>query len=89
MQLFTIFHHLDEPKRYMGFTLLEIITVASIVIISFVLEKLAIGLVVSLVVFRLIRAITRSSKVNYYKRMINSHYQDLKVGPNRSRRFFF
>lgn len=73
----------------MGFTLIEIMAVVSIAIISFVLQKLAIGLVISLVVFRLIRAITRSSKINYYKRWINSHYQDLKAGPNRSRRFFF
>ncbi len=88
MQLFTIFHHLDEPKRYMGFTLIEIIAVVSIVIVSFALQKLAIGLVVSVVVFRLIRAITRSSQINHYKRLVNFHYQDLQAGPNKSRRFF-
>lgn len=89
MQLYTIFHHLDEPKRYMGFTLIEIVAVTSIVIVSFILQKLAIGLVISLVVFRIIRAITRSTKINYYKRLINSHYQDFKAGPNKNRRFFF
>lgn len=89
MQHFTIFQHLDEPKRYMGFTLIEIIAVVSIVIISFILQKLAIGLVVSLITFRIIRAVTRLNKINYYKRWMNAHYQDLKSGPNRSRRFFF
>lgn len=89
MQLYTIFHHLDEPKRYMGFTLIEILVVALIVIFSFLLQKLAVGLVISLIAFRIIRAITRSSKINYYKRLFNSHYQEFKVGPNKSRRYFF
>ena len=84
MQYFTIFHHLDETKRYAGVTLLEIMVVG-----AFVFQYLAAGLFVSLIVFRVIRAISRSSKISYYKRWLCFHYQDLKAGPNRSRRYFF
>jgi type IV conjugative transfer system protein TraL len=89
MQYFTVFHHLDEPKRYAGATLLEIVVVGTIVFAAFILQRMAIGLFISLVVFRLVRAISRSSKVDGYKRWLCFHYQDLKAGPNRSRRFFF
>ncbi len=89
MQYFTIFHHLDETKRYAGVTLLEIMVVGAIVFTAFVFQYLAAGLFVSLIVFRVIRAISRSSKISYYKRWLCFHYQDLKAGPNRSRRYFF
>ncbi len=89
MQYFTVFHHLDEPKRYAGATLIEIAVVGTIGLTSFVFQHLAAGLFISLIVFRIIRAISRSSKVSYYKRWLWFHYQDLKAGPNRSRRYFF
>lgn len=89
MQLFTAFKHLDEPKRYSGVTLIEIIVVGTIVLFAFILQYLAAGLFLSLIVFRIIRVISRSNKVNYYKRWVWFHYQDLKAGPNKSRRFFF
>lgn len=89
MQFFTVFHHLDEPKRYSGATLFEIAVVGLIVVVAFVLQYLAAGLFIGLIAFRVIRAISRSSKVSYYKRWIWFHYQDLKAGPNKSRRFFF
>ena len=89
MQYFTIFNHLDEPKRYAGATLLEIAVVGAIGLTSFVLQHLAAGLFISLIVFRVIRAIGRSSKLKVYQRALIFHYQDLKAGPNKSRRFFF
>lgn len=89
MQYFTIFHHLDEAKRYAGVTLLEIAAVGVIGLTSFMLQHLAVGLLISLVVFRVIRAISRSSKLRIYQRALSFHYQDLKAGPNKSRRFFF
>ncbi len=89
MQFFTVFSHLDEVKRYAGATLFEIVVVGSIVLVAFVLQYLAVGLFTGLIAFRVIRAISRSSKVSYYKRWIWFHYQDLKSGPNKSRRFFF
>lgn len=89
MQFFTVFQHLDEPKRYSGATLFEIIVVGTIVSVAFILQYLAVGLFIGLIAFRVIRAISRSSKVSYYKRWVWFHYQDLKAGPNKSRRFFF
>lgn len=89
MRYFTIFHHLDEPKRYAGVTILEMMVVGTIVLLSFILQRMAVGLFVSLIVFRLIRAISRSSKVDHYKRWLWFHCQDLKAGPNKNRRFFF
>ena len=89
MQYFTIFHHLDEQKRYAGATLLEILAVGAISFTSFAFQRLAAGLFISLIVFRVIRAISRSSQLKYYKRWLCFHYQDLRTGPNKSRRFFF
>lgn len=89
MQLFTIFQHLDEPKRYSGVTLFEIAVVGVIVLVAFILQYLAAGLFISLIAFRVIRAISRSSKVSYYKRWIWLYLQDLKSGPSKSRRYFF
>ena len=89
MQFFTVFHQLDESKRYAGVTLLEITIVGAIVFTSFVFQYLAAGLFISLIAFRVVRAISRSSKISYYKRALSFHYQDLKSGPNKSRRFFF
>lgn len=89
MQYFTIFRHLDEPKKYAGATLFEITVVGAIGLASFVFQHLAAGLFISLIVFRVIRAISRSNKVGYYKRALYFHYQDVKAGPNKSRRFFF
>jgi hypothetical protein len=89
MQFFTVFHNLDETKRYAGVTLLEMAVVGSIVFTAFIFQYLAAGLFVSLIAFRVIRAISRSSKISYYKRALSFHYQDLKTGPNKSRRFFF
>ena len=89
MQLYTIFHYLDETKRYAGITLLEMSVVGSIVFTAFIFQYLAAGLFVSLISFRLVRAISRSSKVSYYKRALSFHYQDLKAGPKQSKRFFF
>ena len=89
MQFFTIFHLLDETKRYSGVTLLEMSVVGSIVFTAFIFQYLAAGLFISLISFRLVRAISRSSKVNYYKRALSFHYQELKAGPKKTRRFFF
>ncbi len=89
MQYFTLFHHLDEPKRYAGATLIEIAAVAAIGLTAFILQHLPAGLFICLIVFRVIRAISRSSKLGYYQRWMCFHYQDLKAGPNKSRRFFF
>ena len=89
MQYFTVFHHLDEPKRYAGATLIEIAVVGAIGLTSFILQHLAAGLFISLIVFRIIRAISRSSKLGVYQRSLSFYYQDLKAGPYRSRRFFF
>jgi hypothetical protein len=89
MQFFTIFQHLDEPKRYSGATLFEIAVVGIIVSVAFALQYLAAGLFIGLIAFRVIRAISRSSKVSYYKRWIWLHSQDLKAGPNKSKRYFF
>ncbi len=89
MQYFSIFQHLDEPKRYAGATLLEIAVVGVIGLTAFVLQRLAVGIFICLIVFRIIRAISRSSKLGYYQRALSFHYQDLKSGPNKSRRFFF
>ena len=89
MQFFTVFHSLDETKRYAGITLLEMVVVGSIVFTAFILQYLAAGLFISLLVFRIVRAVSRSNKVKYYKRALSFHYQDLKAGPYRSRRFFF
>lgn len=89
MQFFTIFHLLDETKRYSGVTLLEMSVVGSIVFTAFIFQYLAAGLFISLISFRLVRAISRSSKVSYYKRALSFHYQELKAGPKKSRRFFF
>lgn len=89
MQLFTIFHYLDEPKRYSGATLLEISVIGAIVLIAFILQHLAIGLFTGLIVFRIIRAVSRSNKIIYYKRWIWFNSQELKIGPIKNRRFFF
>jgi hypothetical protein len=89
MQFHTIFHQLDETKRYAGVTLLEMSVVGLIVLIAFIFQYLAAGLFISLIAFKVIRAISRSSKVSYYKRALNFHYQELKSGSNKSRRFFF
>lgn len=89
MQFFTIFHQLDNPKRYAGVTLFEMSVVGSIILTAFILQYLAAGLFISLISFRLIRAISRSSKVSYYKRVLSFHYQELKAGPKQSKRFFF
>lgn len=89
MQFFTVFYQLDESKRYAGVTLLEITIVGAIVFTSFVFQYLAAGLFISLIAFRVVRAISRSSKISYYKRVLSFHYQDLKSGSNKSRRFFF
>jgi hypothetical protein len=89
MQFYTVFHNLDETKRYAGITLLEMTVVGSIVFTAFILQYLAAGLFISLIAFRVIRAISRSSKISYYKRALSFHYQELKAGPNKSRRFFF
>lgn len=89
MQFFTIFQHLDEPKRYSGATLFEITVVGVIVMFAFILQYLAAGLFIGLIAFRVIRAISRSSKVGYYRRWIWFHSQDLKAGPNKSRRYFY
>ena len=89
MQFFTIFHLLDETKRYSGVTLLEMSVVGSIVFTAFIFQYLAAGLFISLISFRLVRAISRSSKVSYYKRALSFHYQELKAGPKKSRRCFF
>lgn len=89
MQHFTIFHYLDQPKRYAGATFIEIAIVGTIGLTAFVLEYLAVGLIISLVVFRLVRAISRSSKIAYIKRWVNFHLEDMKAGPKNSRRFFF
>ena len=89
MQFFTIFHQLDNPKRYAGVTLLEMSVVGSIIFTAFILQHLAVGLFISLLSFRLVRAISRSSKVSYYKRVLSFHYQELKAGPKQSKRFFF
>ena len=70
-------------------TLIEIAAVGSIGLTAFVFQHLAAGLFISLIVFRIIRAISRSSKLGYYQRALSFHYQDLKAGPHRSRRFFF
>jgi len=89
MQFFTVFHNLDETKRYAGVTLLEMSVVGSIVFTAFIFQYLAAGLFISLIAFRVVRAISRSSKIKYYKRALSFHYQELKTGPNKSRRFFF
>lgn len=89
MQFFTIFNYLDETKRYAGITLLEMTVVGSIVFIAFIFQRMAIGLFISLIAFRIVRAISRSSKVSYYKRALYFHMQDMKSGPKRSRRFFY
>lgn len=89
MQFFTIFHQLDETKRYAGITLLEMSVVGFIVFIAFIFQYLAAGLFISLISFRVVRAISRSSRVNYYKRALSFHYHDLKSGPKQSKRFFF
>ena len=89
MQYSTIFQHLDEQKRYAGVTLPEIIVVGAISFTAFVFQYLIAGLFVSLVIFRVMKVVGRSSKFNYYRRALSFHYQDLKTGPNKSRRFFF
>ena len=89
MQNFTIFHYLNETKRYAGITLLELMVVGGIALTAFILQYLTVGLFISLIAFRLVRAISRSSKIGYYKRVLSFHYQDMKAGPNKSRRFFF
>lgn len=89
MQFFKIFNYLDETKRYAGITLVEMIVVGSIVFIAFIMQRMAVGLFVSLIAFRIVRAISRSSRVSYYKRALSFHMQELKAGPNKNRRFFY
>jgi hypothetical protein len=85
MKYFPVFNYLDEPKKYSGVTLLEMIVVGLIVFIAFILQYLAAGLLLGLMAFRVVRTVSRSPKVNYYKRALYFHYQDLKSGSKGSR----
>ena len=82
---FSVFNYLDQPNKFSGVTLLEIMVVGLIVITAFILEYLAPGLFIAVLAFRIVRTVSRSSKVNYYKRALYFHYQDLK---GRGSRFF-
>jgi hypothetical protein len=87
MKYFPVFNYLDEPKKYSGVTLLEIIVVGLIVFSSFILGYLAPGLFLGLLAFRVVRTLSRSPKVNYYKRAFYFHFQDLKSS-SRGARFY-
>jgi hypothetical protein len=88
MQYFTVFNHLDEPKKYAGVTLIELIVVGGIGLTSFLTQYLALGLIISVLSFRVVRAVSRSPKLNWYKRYLYFHYQDLIASKERSTRFF-
>ena len=84
---FRIFHHLDAPRKYYGATLIEIITVSGSAMTGFVTDKVAIGLVIGALGFKLVRVVSNSAKLIYYQKWAFFHYQDLKLGKSKFSKF--
>jgi hypothetical protein len=85
---FSIFNHLDAPRKYYGATLLEMASVSSLVLSGFIMDKIAISLGLAVLSFKLVRVVSNSPKLSYYKKYFFFHSQDLKSGPKKLGRFF-
>lgn len=72
-----IFKYIDEDKKYMGFTMIEIISVISVVFSGFIFNLMMLASIGCFASVLVIRYINHLLKISSFKRMLFFYCSDL------------
>lgn len=72
-----LFHYIDEDKKYLGFTLLEIGSASFVMLIGFVLNYMVLAVIGCFSSTMIIRYINHLLKMSSFKRMMFFYISDL------------
>ena len=79
-----IYNHLDEERKFMGFTALEIIISLISMVMGFVLNMVVEGVVCCFISVPMIRYIKHLLKISRFKRLLFFFFSDLVFSSKKS-----